>query len=54
MFPLLGPEIIKWLVDRCAQPEDRLNKSFMDELISGSGPDNESAQYGTFTREGEK
>jgi hypothetical protein len=54
MFPLLGPEIIKWLLHRCAQPEDRLNPSFMDELISGSGTDNESAQYGTFTKEEEK
>jgi hypothetical protein len=46
MFPLLGPEIIKWLLDRGAQPEDRLNSSFMDELISGPGTDNESAHFG--------
>jgi hypothetical protein len=54
MFPLLGPEIIKWLVDRCAQPDERLTPSFMDELISGSGTDIESAEYGTFTKQVEK
>ena len=54
MFPLLGPEIIKWLLDRGAQPEDRLNSSFMDELISGPRTDNESAQYGILKNEEEQ
>ncbi len=54
MFPLLGSEIIKWLLNRCAQPEDRVNPSFMDGLISGLGTDYESAQYGAFTTEEEE
>ena len=53
MFPLSGPEIIKWLLDPCARPGDRLNPGFMDRFISGSDTDNESSQYGAFTQEEE-
>jgi hypothetical protein len=54
VFPLSGPEIIKWLLDRCARPGHRLNPGFMDGFIAGSYMDNESSQYGTFTQEEEK
>ena len=53
MFPLLGPEIIKWLLDRGARPEDRLNSGFMDKH-SRAGTDNQSAQYGILKNEEEK
>jgi hypothetical protein len=41
VFPYLGPEMIRWLLDWYARPEDRSNGSFVVGPISDWGTEGE-------------